>query len=119
MPVSKVLLRTLPAVILSFSCIHAPPASAQTAPTTKQFRVILTYPPGGASDIMGRIIAQKLGDIWGQTVLVENRSGANPWTPVVTFRYLSRGKLSRGSSCSNRRRIFIQTRNLRSGGRRD
>jgi tripartite-type tricarboxylate transporter receptor subunit TctC len=49
---------------------------AQTAPA-KQFRVILTYPPGGASDIMGRIIAQKLGEIWGQTVLVENRSGAN------------------------------------------
>ena len=50
--------------------------TAQTAPA-KQFRVILTYPPGGASDIMGRIIAQKLGEIWGQTVLVENRSGAN------------------------------------------
>ena len=39
--------------------------------------MILTYPPGGASDIMGRIIAQKLGEIWGQTVLVENRAGAN------------------------------------------
>jgi len=43
----------------------------------KQTRMILTYPPGGASDIMGRIIAQKLGEIWGQTVLVENRPGAN------------------------------------------
>ena len=51
-------------------------APAQTAPA-KQFRVILTYPPGGASDIMGRIIAQKLGEGWGQTVLVENRSGGN------------------------------------------
>jgi hypothetical protein len=39
--------------------------------------VILTYPPGGASDIMGRIIAQKLGEISGQSVLVENRAGAN------------------------------------------
>ena len=62
------------AVILGVFC--APSAMAQTSPA-KQFRVILTYPPGGASDIMGRIIAQKLGEIWGQTVLVENRSGAN------------------------------------------
>ena len=51
-------------------------AFAQTAPA-KQMRLITTYPPGGASDIMARIIGQKLGEIWGQTVLVENRSGAN------------------------------------------
>src|SRR5215510_11473017 len=52
------------------------PAFAQPVPG-KQARMILTYPPGGASDIMGRIMAQKLGEIWGQTVLVENRAGAN------------------------------------------
>ena len=64
-------------VVTAFAVTIAPgSAPAQTAPA-KQFRVILTYPPGGASDIMGRIIAQKLGEIWGQTVLVENRSGAN------------------------------------------
>ena len=50
--------------------------TAQPVPG-KQIRMILTYPPGGASDIMGRIMAQKLGEIWGQTVLVENRAGAN------------------------------------------
>jgi tripartite-type tricarboxylate transporter receptor subunit TctC len=43
----------------------------------KQVRLITTYPSGGASDIMARIIAQKLGEIWGQTVIVENKSGAN------------------------------------------
>src|SRR5262245_16732282 len=51
-------------------------APAQPVPG-KQARMILTYPPGGASDIMGRIMAQKLGEVWGQTVLVENRAGAN------------------------------------------
>jgi len=51
-------------------------AAAQPAPG-KQVRMILTYPPGGASDIMGRIMAQKLGELWSQTVLVENRAGAN------------------------------------------
>ncbi|MDB5862110.1 MAG: hypothetical protein JWQ76_5799 [Ramlibacter sp.] len=50
--------------------------SGQTAPA-KQVRLITTYPPGGASDIMARIIGQKLGEIWSQTVLVENKSGAN------------------------------------------
>lgn len=52
------------------------PSSAQTAPA-KQMRLIITYPPGGASDIMARIIGQKLGETWGQLVLVENRPGAN------------------------------------------
>jgi tripartite-type tricarboxylate transporter receptor subunit TctC len=61
------------AFVLAFSTATS---SAQGQPA-KQFRVILTYPPGGASDIMGRLIAQKLGEIWGQTVLVENKSGAN------------------------------------------
>ena len=64
-------------VAIAFAATLVPVAAiAQTAPA-KQFRVILTYPPGGASDIMGRIIAQKLGENWGQTVLVENRSGGN------------------------------------------
>jgi tripartite-type tricarboxylate transporter receptor subunit TctC len=51
-------------------------AEAQTVPA-KQMRLIITYPPGGASDIMGRLIGQKLGEIWGQTVLVESKPGAN------------------------------------------
>src|SRR5688572_23640868 len=63
-------------VLVALGASLATPAFAQTAPA-KSFRVILTYPPGGASDIMGRIIAQKLGEIWGQQVIVENRSGAN------------------------------------------
>jgi tripartite-type tricarboxylate transporter receptor subunit TctC len=52
------------------------PGAAQTYPS-KPVRLITTYPPGGASDIMSRIIAQKLNEIWGQSVIVENKSGAN------------------------------------------
>ncbi len=51
-------------------------AFSQSAPA-KQVRLITTYPPGGASDIMARIIGSKLGEMWGQTVLVENKAGAN------------------------------------------
>jgi tripartite-type tricarboxylate transporter receptor subunit TctC len=70
--------RALLVVSLAIAIAALGPAatSAQTAPA-KQVRLITTYPPGGASDIMARIIAQKLGEIWGQTVLVENKAGAN------------------------------------------
>ena len=63
-------------VFLAAALIVPAIAAAQTAPA-KQVRLITTYPPGGASDIMARIIGMKLGEIWGQTVLVENRAGAN------------------------------------------
>jgi len=48
---------------------------AQTFPT-KPVRFIVTYPPGGSSDLMGRLMAKKLNDLWGQPVIVENKSGA-------------------------------------------
>jgi tripartite-type tricarboxylate transporter receptor subunit TctC len=50
-------------------------ADAQTYPS-KPVRMVVTYPPGGSSDLMGRIVAQKLSDLWGQQVIVENKSGA-------------------------------------------
>ena len=39
-------------------------------------RLIVPVPPGGPTDVMGRIYADKLSTLWGQTVLVENRAGA-------------------------------------------
>ncbi|HZM45003.1 MAG TPA: tripartite tricarboxylate transporter substrate binding protein [Burkholderiales bacterium] len=70
------LVRTLLAA-LAAAIVLLPGAAIAQPVAGKQMRVILTYPPGGASDIMGRIIAQKLGEIWSQSVLVENRAGAN------------------------------------------
>lgn len=50
-------------------------AAAQDYPA-KPVRLIAPYPPGGSSDVLARVIAQKLGDALGRQVVVENRPGA-------------------------------------------
>jgi tripartite-type tricarboxylate transporter receptor subunit TctC len=49
---------------------------AQSYPA-KPIRMMIGFPPGGGTDIVGRIVAQKLGDALGQQVIVDNRGGAS------------------------------------------
>src|SRR3970282_2825340 len=42
----------------------------------KAVRIIVPFSPGGATDIVTRILAQKLNETWGQTIVVDNRAGA-------------------------------------------
>ena len=51
------------------------PAAAQSYPV-KPIRLIVPYPPGGPTDLVGRSVGQKLTEAWGQQVVVENRAGA-------------------------------------------
>jgi tripartite-type tricarboxylate transporter receptor subunit TctC len=42
----------------------------------RQIRIIVPYPPGGSVDVLGRLLAQRMQENWGQSVIVENRAGA-------------------------------------------
>ena len=55
------------------------PAAAQDAKDfpNRAIRIVVPFPAGGPADVMARIIAQKMGDDWGQPVVVENRAGGN------------------------------------------
>ena len=53
------------------------PAHAQTAYPNKTIRIVVPFAPGGTSDILARALGPKLTETWGQSAVVENRTGAN------------------------------------------
>ncbi len=59
-------------LILGFVCSNV---LAQSFPS-KPVRLIVTYPPGGSSDLMARVFGQKLSEVWGQQVIIESKPGA-------------------------------------------
>ena len=60
------------AVALAAGALHA---HAQNYPT-KPVRTIIAFPPGSATDTIGRVILAKVTELWGQQVLADNRGGA-------------------------------------------
>lgn len=60
------------AIMVTASHVDAQPAPYPNRPV----RIIVPYPPGGASDVTARVIADKLTQLWKQSVIVENRPGA-------------------------------------------
>ena len=59
------------------ACALAGAAIAQPVYPTKPVRMIVPFPPGGAVDVIGRIVASRFGERLGQQVVVDNRGGAN------------------------------------------
>jgi tripartite-type tricarboxylate transporter receptor subunit TctC len=61
-------------ILLSLALLPAL-AAAQAYPN-KPVRLIVTYPPGGSSDLMSRVYGAKLAELWGQQVIIESKPGA-------------------------------------------
>lgn len=63
------------AALTALGLLAAPGASAQSYPS-KPIRMIVPFPAGGTTDVVARLVAQKMTESMGQPVLVENRGGA-------------------------------------------
>ncbi|MDC7788212.1 tripartite tricarboxylate transporter substrate binding protein [Rhodoplanes sp. TEM] len=69
------LLKRLSLIVAAAIVVASPAASAQEFPSG-QMRLIVPFAAGGAADIIGRTIAEKLGALYGKTIIVENMPGA-------------------------------------------
>lgn len=67
--------RSIPAICAFAACLVAMPLHAQNYPT-KPLRLVVAFPPGASSDLVGRIIVQKAGEFLGQQIIADNRPGA-------------------------------------------
>jgi tripartite-type tricarboxylate transporter receptor subunit TctC len=54
----------------------APGLASETNYPTKPVRVVVPFTPGGTTDVLARLLGMKLGDMWGQPVVIETRTGA-------------------------------------------
>ena len=63
-------------VVCSALMLALPGAVCAQAYPAKAVHVIISFPPGSSTDIVGRVVTQKLSEYWGQPVLAENRGGA-------------------------------------------
>jgi tripartite-type tricarboxylate transporter receptor subunit TctC len=61
--------------VFAFLCLLPMQSWAQQFPV-KPVRLVVPFPPGGATDIVGRLVAGKMQDVWKQSVIVENKPGA-------------------------------------------
>lgn len=64
-------------MFLAIAAAFWTPASAQDAYPSRQITIVVPTSAGGPTDVLARVLAQKMSERWRQTVIVENRSGSN------------------------------------------
>jgi tripartite-type tricarboxylate transporter receptor subunit TctC len=65
------------AVAFAALAIAAPAAAQPAAYPNRPIRMVVPFPPGGGADLTARVLAQRMGESMGQSIVVENRPGAN------------------------------------------
>ncbi len=79
-------MRSLPSflpIVAAFVFTHAGVARTEATYPNRSIQLVVTVPPGGAADIVARIIGQKLSDALGQPVVINNRAGAGGTTAAA------------------------------------
>jgi tripartite-type tricarboxylate transporter receptor subunit TctC len=69
-------MKTLVQVLLLIASLVPSLCSAQDYPAKQPVTIVIPFSPGGSNDAIGRFLAEGLGKLWKQTVIVENRAGA-------------------------------------------
>lgn len=64
-----------PSFLCAALALSALPAAAQQTYPAKPLKMIMSFPAGGPTDILGRLLGQKLTESWGQNVVIDNRPG--------------------------------------------
>jgi tripartite-type tricarboxylate transporter receptor subunit TctC len=72
---------------IALAALAAVGVQAQPAYPAKPISLIVGYAPGGGTDLIARVVAQKLGEVLGQTVIVENKAGAQA---IIAAQYVAR-----------------------------
>src|SRR6201992_3310970 len=63
-------------LIISFASLSFPPSAAEIFPD-RPIHIVVPFPAGGSNDVVARFLGQKLSEICGQSVIIDNRAGAN------------------------------------------
>src|SRR5262245_23665012 len=86
-PTSRSAMATRRAASLLLCLAFVPLAAAAQTYPTRPVRLMVPFPPGGATDIVGRLVGAKMQEVWGQPVVIENKPGAGT---VVGTEYVAK-----------------------------